>query len=543
MPRIRVLVYGSGAAVPLLATYSDNADRAAYVARQSLISAMNGASGISLSVPSDLSPAASRVLMDDVQSSLTDELAAKSGELDCVLWDLADERFGVLRLADGTYLTASPQLSKASMRGAEVTRHVSFGTREHFALWKSAADRFIDLLGTLGLRSRTFVLKMPAASHSPKASGAKPRVRGYARAVAYARYYRHLRRRGIAILDANPKGARYEPTPGNVDQRFHLLAAKLGAAMEQGGYDNSGHWNWDAQHQATVLCWSDPSQLDVRITGRTEHLIVPRDRAGEKYPIRFLLQNTGADTLLVVSHGALARTKYKVPRFEFLSTLQSRNENLLFLSDGVLEVNPKLELAWFTGDAKDDLTVRYSRIVRTVAEQLGAKKILFVGGSGGGFASVNLAASVEGSRALVFNPQTDIRKYWAKSVLAYQRTLFPELDSPDELCHLEERASLVHRVSSLPPESYQLIYVQNDDDTFHIENHLKPFAKQLGMYPSTSVSPNGNVQIIVEPFASGHSMPYRSVLNPLIDYALQGWGQKFEPWKNRTHALPVPPEL
>ena len=540
MPKIRVLVYGSEAAVNLLATYSDNAVRAGYVARQSLISAMNGASSVDLAALPNLTSAASRVLMDDAQSSLTDELVEKSGQLDCVLWDLSDERFGVYRLTDGTYLTASPHLAKASMRGAEVTRHVRFGTREHLALWKTAANRLIALLGTLGLHSRTFILKLPPATRSQKATGVRRRLHGRARAIAYAPYYRHLRRRGIAVLNAKPKlamtkGARGEPAPSIGDQHYHDLAAQLAAALKRRGSENPGHWNWDAQHQAPVLCWSDPDQLDVRIEGRTEHVIVPRPGAGEKYPIRFLVQNTGADTLLVVSHGALARAKYEVPRFEFLSTLQSRSENLLFLSDGALEANPELELAWFTGDAEDDLTARYSSTVRTVAEQLDAKKILFVGGSGGGFASVNLAASVEGSRALAFNPQTDIRKYWAKSVLTYQRTLFPEMNSPEELSHLQERVSLVHRVSSSAPGTYQVIYVQNDDDAFHIEKHLKPFAKQLGMAPTTSVSANGNVQIIIEPFAVGHNMPYRSVLNPLIDYALQDWGEKLNPWNKQQY--------
>lgn len=545
MPKIRVLVYGSETAVNLLATYSDNAVRAGYVARQSLISAMNGASSVDLSAVPNLTSAASRVLMDDAQSSLTDELVEKSGQLDCVLWDLSDERFGVFRLTDGTYLTASPHLAEASVRGAEITRHIRFGTREHLALWKTAADELIALLATLGLHSRTFTLKLPPATRSQKATGARRRLHGQARAIAYAPYYRHLRRRGIAVLDAKSKvaltkGASKKAVPSPRDQLYHDLTAQLAASLKSRGFENPLYWNWDAQHQAPVICWSDPDQLDVRIEGRTEHVIRPRTGAGEKYPIRFLLQNTGDDTLLVVSHGALARAKYELPRFEFLSTLQSRSENLLFLSDGALEAYPELELAWFTGDAEDDLTARYSSTVRTVAEQLDAKKILFVGGSGGGFASVNLAASVEGSRALAFNPQTDIRNYWAKPVLTYQRTLFPEMNSPEELSHFQERVSLIQRVATRPPGTYQVIYVQNDDDAFHLERHLKPFAKQLGMNPTTSVSADGNVQIIVERFAAGHNMPYRSVLNPLIDYALQGWEENLNTWNEQQYERLVP---
>ncbi|MFZ3452656.1 DUF6270 domain-containing protein [Arthrobacter sp. 7Tela_A1] len=531
MPDRKVFVYGSHAAAGLVNNYSEGVARTGYVVRQSLISAMNGPSGVSFELPPGLTGAAAHQVRQDALASLPAEVEEKTSNVDCILWDLADERFGVHALTDGTFITASPQLKNAELHGAAISNFVRFGTREHLVLWKAAADRFVDLITSLGLRSKTFVLQMPWASHDENGEGLELPfgLRSRAANAAFKPYYRHLRRRGIRVIKERKttaaSGHQLGPSPLNIrDSHFHSVSEQLASALDVTGTGANPQWNWDAHHRAPVLRWSDPEQLNVRRAGRTEHRIAPRKAIGEKFPARFLLQNTGSDTLLVVSHGALPRAKYKVPRFEFLSTLEARTENLLFLADGALESNAGLELAWFTGDSHDDLTQRFSSIVRLVSEQLGVKKILFIGGSGGGFASVNLAAATPGSRALVFNPQTAIRRYWAKSVSAYQKTLFPEMASPLQLDELGKRVSLVTRIAAERPTTYQIIYVQNDDDAFHVENHLKPFARVLGMGPETATSSDGNVQFVVERFASGHNMPYREVLNGFIDYALENWG-------------------
>ncbi|MFF2677007.1 DUF6270 domain-containing protein [Arthrobacter koreensis] len=538
MPSRRVFVYGGNAAANLINIYSEGAVRAGYVVRQSLISAMYGPSGVALTLPENLSEAAARHVNDDALSALPSKLKDQATTLDCVLWDLTDERFGVHALSDGTFLTSSPQLQAASLKGASLSRRIPFGTREHFLLWREAADQFVDLLVSLDLFSKALVLQVPWAEVDE--AGQKvdfPFGQPSKKANAnFKPYYRHLRRRGMRLIKVvKPVASSSHPlgrSPLNIrDACYHDLASRLTKAMATlPTTPEAESWNWDDQHRTPVILWTDPEQLDVRAAGRTQHRIAPRRALNEEFPARLLIQNTGSDTLLVVSHGALPRKKYSVPRFEFLSTLENRAENLLFLADGALENHNELELAWFTGSRDDDLTARYTSIVRSAADQLGAKKILFIGGSGGGFASLQLAASVEGSRALVFNPQTSIRRYWSKAVINYQNALFPDLSTPAQLDTLGNRFSFIKRVATQRPTSYQFIYVQNDDDDFHIQNHLHPLARQLGMKPDTSRSADGNVQFIVEHFASGHNMPYREVLNDFVDYAFRDWGDHLPHW-------------
>ena len=544
MPK-QVFVYGSNAASALVSTYTSDVLRSGFVARQSLISAMSRPSTATLDLPAGLTVSAVRHVQADAASSLPNALKKNPSTIDLLLWDLTDERFGVCQMSDGSFLTRSPQLVRTGITGAEVLRRLAFGSEEHLELWREAAGRFAALLADLGLTSRTYVLDLPWASADE--SGASVEL-GYGpdSQEMYALlqpYYSHLRSLGISVVSVpGTTAAAGHPSgraPFNLlDSCYHELSARL-AAVSGENHHQAGkavpHWNWDERHKAPIFHWTHPSQVRP-LRGRTEHVVLPRTKRGEQYKASFLLQNTGSDTLLVVSHGALPRGKYQVPRFEWLATLEGRPENLLFLADGALDEHPGLDLAWFTGNSGDDITHRFSDIVRSVADQLGVKRVLFMGGSGGGFASLALAASLPESRALVFNPQTAIRKYWNRAVVQYQQNLFPEFDSLSALDALGPRVSAVERVRADKAATYQVIYVQNNDDALHMDKHLAPFAAAVGMKPRSGVSPNGNVQLVVDRFADGHNMPYRLVLNRFIDLALEGWGLPLQPWLRDSYA-------
>ncbi|MCC3293034.1 DUF6270 domain-containing protein [Arthrobacter sp. zg-Y411] len=543
MPR-QVFVYGSNAASALVSTYTSDVRRSGFVARQSLISAMNKPSAATLGLPAGLTVSAAGHVEADAASSLPGALSQNAGAVDLVLWDLADERFGICELSDGSFLTSSPQLARTTIAGADVLRRLVFGSQDHLELWREAADRFARLLADLKLTSRTYVLDLPWASTDE--SGASVEL-GYGpdseeMNALLQPYYRHLRSLGISVVSVPGTTAAAGHASGRapfnlLDSCYHEVSARLAAACGANHHPsgNAGHWNWDERHGAPVFHWTDPSQIHPA-PGRTAHVVLPRTKAGERFKARFLLQNTGSDTLLVISHGALPRGKYQVPRFEWLATLEERPENLLFLADGALEAHPDLDLAWFTGDAGDDITRRFSGIVRAIADQLGVRRVLFMGGSGGGFASLAFAASLPESRALVFNPQTAIRKYWNRAVTKYQQTLFPGFDSVSALDTLGSRVSAVTRARADKAADYQVIYVQNDDDAFHLDKHLAPFAAVLGMKARSGVSANGNVQLVVDRFAEGHNMPYRLVLNRFIDLALDGWGSPLQSWDRDRYA-------
>lgn len=539
MQALNVFVYGGGPASALISDYTNGSlRRECLVSRQSLISAMNGRSTAEVGSVATLRPDELRVLNGDLMGSLPTELRRHASSTDIVLVDLFDERFGVDLMEDGSYITRSPARVKHVTSGARLTRTIAFGSDEHFDLWASAADEFLELLSESGLLTLTFLLDV-AWAHADEEGLDAELTYGLSSDEAnrvFRRYVDHMRKAGVQIVNQSAtrtsRHHKWSPAPFNFhDGVYHEIAAKLVKAILNTPTARrlADSVNWDDRHQAPIVRWTSQRQFDPRIAGRTHHMVAADSSMGQKRPLRCLIQRGESDTLLVISHGALARRKYSLPRFEWLATLEHRSENLMFLADTALEPFDELELAWFTGDANDDLTHRYSDLVSTTAALLGASKILLLGGSGGGFASLALSAHLPGTRVLAFNPQTNIRKYWNKSVRHYAELLFPEFDSINQLNGLGPRTNVVRSVSASIESDTQFIYIQNDDDEHHIDNHLKPFAAALGMAPQSEVSRDGNVKLVVEHFATGHNMPYRQVLNPFIDLALADWDGPLQP--------------
>lgn len=537
MRPLNVFVYGGGPAQALINDQTDSwMRRSGAVSRQSLISAMSGLSAATIASATSPRPAEVRLLEADIRGSLCHEIGSAARHTDVLLIDLFDERFGVDLLVDGTYITRSPERMKHIATVGGPSRVVAFGSEEHFGLWRAAAERLIAFLASNGLLAHTYLLDV-AWAHSDESGLDAELPFGLTSAeanLAFVRYVDHLRQAGVTVVSHSEtwtsREHKWGPTPYNFhNDVYAAVAGKLKLAVGNAGENSPDEGTdhpdapvRDNRHHAVLLRWNTIEQFDARYEGRVHHVVHPG--VGQVHPLRCLIQNSGSDTLLVISHGALTREKYSLPRFEWLASLENREENLMFLADTALEPFDDLELAWFTGSSNDDLSSRYATLVSRTARQMGVTKILFMGGSGGGFASLALASKTPGSRALVFNPQTNIRKYWAKSVNQYLKRLFPEFHSANELGTLGVRTNLATRQAAEASTDHQVLYVQNDDDGHHVDNHLGPFAASRGMEPHSSVSKDGNIRFVVEHFATGHNMPYRTVLNPFVNLAVSNWG-------------------
>lgn len=530
MQPLNVFTYGGGPAGEVLRHVPAGSMRPAFaVSRQSLISAVS-APGIAEIGPAPLSPVSRRVLEADLQGSLLNDVSRRAAETDALLWDLFDERFGVEALSDGTYITRSPEAAKYVAKGAK-PRAVAFGTNEHFELWSAAADSFLGRLSKKGLLARTFLLNIAWASLDENKQDAElPFGLSSAEANrAFVRYVDYLRNAGVHVIDHcdtwTAREHRWGPAPYNLhDDVYRSIATKVGAALRDAAVQTADNApEYDERHHAQIREWASIDEFNAVQDGRVHHVVAPGP--GQVFHLRSLIQKNDSDTLLVISHGALPRAKYSLPRFEWLASLESRSENLMFLADTALENFDDLELAWFTGNEADNLSARYAQLVNRAARQLGATKILFMGGSGGGFASLALAAQTPGSRALVFNPQTNVRKYWNKAVNHYVTRLFTTFTSASQLATLGSRTDVTKCYAPLGLKNHQVIYVQNDDDGHHLVQHLEPFANAVGMRPEPGVSDDGNVRILIDHFGEGHSMPYRLVLNPCVDIGLANWGE------------------
>ena len=137
-----------------------------YIARQSLISAGRPADVGDLDLSLLASPFARRSFMSDVVGNLEAQLTAVAARTDLLLWDLTDERLGVLETSPGTFLTRSTEAMTAGLYEGLTARFLELGTAEHLHLWRPALLRFHTLLKRLDLTRRTILLNVPWATRT-----------------------------------------------------------------------------------------------------------------------------------------------------------------------------------------------------------------------------------------------------------------------------------------------------------------------------------------------------------------------------------------
>lgn len=136
-----------------------------YIARQSLISAYSQPA-TALPVPDLASNFQRTMLTNDFRSSLRAELEECVGDVDLVLWDLTDERLGVLELPGGAFVTRSVEMlqNPGAVPLPAETRCVPWGTKTHKALWRRALSQFVEDLSRLGMANKTRLLNVPWAT-------------------------------------------------------------------------------------------------------------------------------------------------------------------------------------------------------------------------------------------------------------------------------------------------------------------------------------------------------------------------------------------
>lgn len=226
-------------------------------------------------------------------------------------------------------------------------------------------------------------------------------------------------------------------------------------------------------------------------------------------PIDVMNSPKDADTMVVFFHGAI-ESHYKVPVLTGQGISTGLNASRVFISDPALYLSDKLMLAWYAGNsAQPTLQTDLIRIIEKLAEANSAKRIIFFGGSGGGFASLFFASHFDNSIAVVFNPQTSISKYQSRAIHAFTHHGFG-IDSaeydPLSLLPGNVVTDLCDVYSDRRPAI--VAYIQNLNDHAHVERHLRPFFK--------NVHPENSLHLLADAWGEGHSAPPKDVLSPIL---------------------------
>lgn len=190
-----------------------------------------------------------------------------------------------------------------------------------------------------------------------------------------------------------------------------------------------------------------------------------------------LFLKKSVDTLVVTFHGALHRSKYELPRFEWLSTLKGRNFSSLYFCDPTLWLDDTIQLGWFAGWPGVDIQRDIANIIIAAAHAASATRVILLGSSGGGFAALQVSALVPGSLCLPFNPTTHIHKYWVNG---------------DPTLHGTERKLIEVAYPQAAPEGIRRIDWDHDwtvAEGDHL-SVLRRYSKPVGNYVLFASNPN-----------------------------------------------------
>lgn len=159
------------------------------------------------------------------------------------------------------------------------------------------------------------------------------------------------------------------------------------------------------------------------------------------------------------------------------------------ISDPSLLVN-NLRSSWYTGHDGFETQKILTKILQSIIQQGGFKRVVFFGASAGGFASLYFSSLFEGSIAVVLQPQTDIRShlsYYSNNFELYERyfrTLWPSA-LPSEEWSQKACVNLCDWYSIKRNNS--VIYIQSTGDYRHVKTQMVPFLSAVASTGSWNV--------------------------------------------------------
>lgn len=231
----------------------------------------------------------------------------------------------------------------------------------------------------------------------------------------------------------------------------------------------------------------------------------------DRLPLRLLFEPAVSDTLVISLHGAMDRSRFRVPRFEWRRTLQRLDTARLYLSDSTVEVNNSLEIGWYVGTESQDLLEDYAKVVKQIIAAGGYTKVLCVGSSAGGFGALALSRRIPGSIAVAFSPQTTIGGYHLRQRKALASAAFPRLKSYEDVEKAYgTRVNLRKLYQATRPVNF-IHLVQNTGDQFHYEAHYVPFVlANQGNPEKGGYVPRRKTNFVAERYENEHAAPSRT---------------------------------
>lgn len=196
-----------------------------------------------------------------------------------------------------------------------------------------------------------------------------------------------------------------------------------------------------------------------------------------------LNQKVKNDYLIVTPNGAVNRKTAELPVFARWNWHGIFNSSILAISDPTLYLDDNLPIGWFAGTKYQKISAFVADAILKVASLLDIppNRIIFWGSSAGGYASILLAAQIDGASFISANGQTQIINYY-KSHIEHFRKQFDASSTAKELAEkYPEQWSIIFALQKSYNENKRTngVIVQNTADLQHYNRHYTPFCKHF----------------------------------------------------------------
>lgn len=195
-------------------------------------------------------------------------------------------------------------------------------------------------------------------------------------------------------------------------------------------------------------------------------------------PIRFKkARNENAKVLAVLFHGAVDKSKRPIPTFQPFFNEISGSAHQISISDPSMLRDGDHTICWYIGDDQFNTQKVVKEIIDGFVSELNIERLIFVGSSGGGFASLYFSWHFPNSIAFTCSPQVDIEEYYFGHRDFYMQNCWPGATLPD----LAERGHCTS-VLDLYRNSMRniVVYLVSAGDRLHLVRHASPFIAAVG---------------------------------------------------------------
>lgn len=217
-----------------------------------------------------------------------------------------------------------------------------------------------------------------------------------------------------------------------------------------------------------------PHQLTDRFLDMGRETVVQVD-VGGRDPLHVKVSpssNKNAKSLLILFHGALARSKgAEVPAFLNRRRALGGMAHQISIADPGVRPDNTVGIGWFAGSEVNPAQRLLPAFFEHLRSALCPERLVFVGSSAGGYGALFYSWHVPGSIVCASVPQTNIRLYADSAWKRYLKQCWPsESGEPGENAPLLDLRELY---STGVPNT--VVYVQSILDRRSVFNHMQPF--------------------------------------------------------------------